>query len=101
MKKGKKIDFKKVIGSIGLYMLKKIGVFFVLFFIALSCFGIYVLYDKIHVSEWTDAEKKEYLSSMQVSAKLNKNKFEDVVSSIKKREEYVQRDLGVINDIFE
>ena len=99
--KNKKINFKNLVSNVGLYVLKKIGVLFVLFFIGLSCFGVYVLYDKIYVSEWTDAEKNEYLSAMQVSAKLNKDKFEGVVGSIKKREEYTQKDLGVIKDIFE
>ena len=101
MKKRKSVNLKNMMSSIGHYILKKIGVLFVLFFIALSCFGVYVMYDKIYVSDWTDAEKNEYLSAMQVSAELNKDRFDSVVANIKKREEYTQGDLGMIKDVFE
>lgn len=86
--------------SFGFYLLKKIGIIFILFFIGLSCYGVYVLYDKVYISEWTEEQKQEYLNSKQVSAELNRDRFEEVVGKIKAREEYAQKDLGDIKDIF-
>ncbi|MFC1644929.1 hypothetical protein ACFL08_02795 [Patescibacteria group bacterium] len=100
-KERKKINFKDLLKSSGSALLRKTGLVFILFFIILSGAGVYVLYEKVYVSEWTDEQKIEYLKSMQVSAKLNEKKFEEVVSGIRIREEYSRMELGDIKNIFE
>jgi hypothetical protein len=96
---GKKI--KKIFSKIGSFWFGNYGIFFVLFFIIVSLFSAYVLYDKIYASDWTEEERQEYIRSKQDVTVLKRGEFDRVVQGINRRHGYSERRFEPIDNIFE
>jgi hypothetical protein len=60
----------------------------------------YIWYECIYRPEWSEAEKQEYMKSKDRGIVFNRNRFDEIVSAHKAREERFDAKPEELKDIF-
>ncbi|MCK9379177.1 MAG: hypothetical protein M0P97_03490 [Candidatus Moranbacteria bacterium] len=96
----KKIDIKNKIGKIFSIWMKYDNLIFVIFFATLSAYGAFIMYQSLYDSGWDENQKANYIASQQKNVQLKEDKFMEVVSEMKRRDEEYSKEWMIFNDIF-
>ena len=74
----------------------------ILFFIFLFFMGycVYLWHSYVYNPKWSESRKQEYISTKEREVIFKKDKFDSVISEIKKRKENYQKSAENTPDIF-
>jgi len=83
------------------FFFKKNRIFLVVFSLIIFSYCAYLGYSYIYHPGWSEAKKQEYIESRKEEGVVfNKNRFNKVISEIESRENYFQKSVENIPDIF-
>ncbi|TSD00770.1 MAG: Uncharacterized protein Athens071425_573 [Parcubacteria group bacterium Athens0714_25] len=96
----KKIDLKKAFSKVFSMWMKYNNFIFVIFFVSLSAYGIFLMYQSLYNSNWDENQKNSYIASQQKNVQFKEDKFLEVVGEMKRRYEEYNKEYRINNDIF-
>lgn len=96
----KKSGIKNGIKSFFASWLKNGDIVFIVVFIIFSCYGTFLMYQSLYISDWTEEEKNNYISSQQKNIQLKEGRLAEIIAEIDRRRMETRREIDSVDNIF-